>query len=124
MLGHTSSLNLVINTSIARSIHHIAVVIGRKHSIGVSVIAARVAAVTVSRVEPAIPLAAAVAVRVVAPTATLVASPLLPEALLTPATVASEEVHVTELDRSWVELSLYVPVAVNDRAVPRRPDGV
>jgi hypothetical protein len=44
--------------------------------------------------------------------------PLEPAALLTTATAPSDEVHVTCVVRSCVELSVYRPVAVNRAAVP------
>ena len=49
---------------------------------------------------------------------TAMASPLEPAALLTDAIVVSDAVHVTEAVRFWVELSVYVPVAVNCWVVP------
>lgn len=47
-----------------------------------------------------------VAVIVVYPTARLVARPIVPPLLLTVATVPSEEVQRTVVERSWVEPSL------------------
>jgi hypothetical protein len=84
----------------------------------------REAAVTVSMVEPLIPLVGSVAMIVVTPTETLVARPLSPGALLAVATVSSEELQVTALVRSCVELSLYVPVAVNVSVVPSAIEGL
>jgi hypothetical protein len=49
-----------------------------------------------------------VAVIVVAPALTVVTTPVL----LTVATEVEEELHVTPLDKSWLEPSLYVAVAV------------
>lgn len=60
-----------------------------------------------------IPLAGAVAAIVVEPTAELVASPLLPGALLIVAAAVIEELNVADVVRSCVELSLDVPVAAN-----------
>jgi hypothetical protein len=60
-----------------------------------------------------------VAVMVVAPTATLVARPLVPEALLTSATPVSEEDQVTVVVRSWLVLSEYAHIAVNCFVCPR-----
>jgi hypothetical protein len=54
-----------------------------------------------------------VAVIVVEPPATAVAKPLDPAALLILATDAVDEFHVTDVVRFCVELSEYVPVAVN-----------
>ncbi len=64
-------------------------------------------------VELLIPLAGAVAAIVVEPTAELVASPLLPGALLIVAAAVIEELNVADVVRSCVELSLDVPVAAN-----------
>lgn len=64
-----------------------------------------------------------VAVIVVAPAATVVASP---EPLMV-ATEVDEEVQVTPLDKSWLLPSLYVAVAVNCWLMPMarvRPTGV
>ena len=60
-----------------------------------------------------------VAVMVVVPTATEVALPLLPSALLTVATEAVEELQLTDPVRSWVVLSEKVPVALNCWVAPR-----
>lgn len=54
----------------------------------------------------------------VVPTPTAVASPLEPAALLIEAIVVSVDAHVTDAVRFCVELSVYVPVAVNCRVVP------
>ena len=64
------------------------------------------AAVTSSVLESSIPLAGSVAVIVAKPIATLVASPLLPGALLIVDTVLIDELQVAEVVRSCVELSL------------------
>ena len=53
------------------------------------------------------------AVIVAVPAATPVATPGLSLPVCTVATVAGEELQVAELVRSWVELSEYLPVAVN-----------
>ena len=92
-------------------------------SVGVTSSEVSTAAVTVSVVEPPRLLPGSVAVMLVTPTETLVARPSLPGALLTVATVSSEELHVTALVRSWVELSLKVPIAVNGCVVPSAIDG-
>ncbi len=74
---------------------------------GVTAIDSNVAAVTVRTVEPVTPLSIALIVEV--PTPTPVARP----ALVIVATDAVAEAHVTWLVRFSVELSEYVPVAVN-----------
>ena len=79
---------------------------------GVTAIDWRVAAVTVSTVEPVTPLSVAEIVEV--PAATPVASP----AALTVATAVSAEAHVTWLVMFCVVLSENVPVAVNCSVVP------
>jgi len=86
---------------------------------GVIAIETRAAEVTVKFVLPLTPVPGCVAEMVVLPLATLVASPLLPAALLIVATLVVPEDHVTALVRSCTELSVYVPVAVNDCARPR-----
>ena len=75
-------------------------------ALGVTEIEIRTAVVTLSVVELLIPVAGSVAVIEVDPTATLVASPLLPRALLTVAVVVVDELHVAEVVRFCVELSL------------------
>jgi hypothetical protein len=62
--------------------------------------------VTVSVVEPLVPVPASVAVIVAVPAATLVARPLLPPALLTVAVAGVPELHVTAVVRFCVVLSL------------------
>jgi len=64
------------------------------------------AEVTVKLVLPLTPELGCVAVTVVLPLVTLVASPLLPAALLIVATLVEEEDQVTAWVRSWVELSV------------------
>ena len=59
-----------------------------------------------------------VAVIVVEPAATGVANPLKPAALLMVATDAADELQVTVVVRFCVELSEYVPVAVNCLVAP------
>jgi hypothetical protein len=54
----------------------------------------------------------------VVPTPAAVANPLEPAALLTEAIVVSDDAHVTDAVRFCVELSVYVPVAVNCWVVP------
>ena len=78
---------------------------------GVTVIATSAAGVTVNVVLPEI--SPDVAVTVVMPAATDVASPLKPTALLMVATVGTEEVQVTDNVRSCVGPAVYVPVAIN-----------
>ena len=75
-------------------------------SAGVTAIDTRAGGVTVSVVEPAMAVAASVAMSVVVPTDTLVASPSVPAALLTVATDGAVEPQTTESVRSCVELSL------------------
>lgn len=82
---------------------------------GVTAIDTSVAEVTVSVVEPVIPLNAAV--MVVVPGDTDAAFPLEPAALLIVATDVAED-HVTDAVRSCVVLSEKVPVAVNCWVVP------
>ena len=65
-----------------------------------------VAALTVKLVLAEIPDPTWVAVIVVLPALTLEASPLLPTALLMVATLVAVEAQVSELVRSWVELSV------------------
>jgi hypothetical protein len=60
-----------------------------------------------------------VAVIVVVPTATGVALPLLPAALLMVAMEVADELQVADVVKSWVVLSENVPVALNCWAVPR-----
>lgn len=83
---------------------------------------AKVAEDTVKTVSP--DTAFNVAVIVDVPVATVLANPWLPAALLIVAFAVSDEVHVTVLVRSWVVLSLKVPVAVNCRVLPSGVDGV
>ncbi len=78
----------------------------------------RVAAVTV-RVAPLDTMLPEVAVMVVEPAATGVATPLVPPELLMVATLRKEDAQVTNLVMSRVEPSVYVPVAVNCWFVPR-----
>ena len=64
-----------------------------------------------------------VAVMVLVPAAAEVARPLEPTALLTVATEVVADAQVTEVVTSWVELSAYVPVAVNCCVVPSAISG-
>ena len=89
---------------------------GMLGSDGVTSIVSRVAAFTVSVVDPEIP--SSVAWIVVLPTALAVASPFPLSAFEIVATSSSEENHVTSVVRSRVELSVYVPVAPNCFCVP------
>src|SRR3989339_579592 len=79
-----------------------------------------VAAVTVSVVFPVFPVTGSVAVIVVVPTVKAVASPLKPAALLMLATgeTSGVVVQVTDVVRSAVVASEYVPVAINCCVVP------
>ena len=72
-----------------------------------------VAAVTVSFAVPVFPVTESAAVIVVIPAADEAANPLKPAALLTVATDASEDFHVTNDVISCVVRSEYVPVAIN-----------
>jgi hypothetical protein len=83
---------------------------------GVTAMDTSVAVVTVSVVDPDTPPSAAVIV--VWPIPAAVASPGEPDTLLMVATTVLDDAHVTELVRFWVELSEYVPVAVNVWVVP------
>ena len=78
---------------------------------GVTAIETRTGADTVNPAEPE--TAPRVAVIVADPTPELVARPCDPEALLTTATLADDEDHVTFVVIVFVLLSVYVPVAVN-----------
>lgn len=84
--------------------------------VGVTFIDKSVAAVTVKVVVPV--MAPVVAVTVMLPISTAVPSPCEPAALLTVATELSDDDHVVVAVRSWVVLSVYVPVAVNCWVVP------
>ena len=64
------------------------------------------------------------AVMVVEPVAKDCASPAVPEDTLIVATPGVDDIHCTDEVRFWVELSLYVPVAVNCCVVPRGIEGV
>jgi hypothetical protein len=68
---------------------------------GVTASDTRLAAVTVKPVDPDTP--PKVAVIVVDPELSVVVRPFDPGTLLTDATPATEELHVTELVRSWVK---------------------
>src|SRR5215510_1342307 len=83
---------------------------------GVTSIDTRVAAVTVSVVEPE--TAPDVAVIVVGPRALAVARPSDPPAFEIVATAVSEDDQVTAVVRSCVVASVYVPVAANCCVVP------
>ncbi len=85
---------------------------------GVTAIDTKVAAVTVSAVEPLIE--PEVAVIVVLPCATLVANP----AALIVATLVVPELHVTVPVKFCVVLLLYVPVAVNCSVAPALIEGL
>ena len=83
---------------------------------GVTAIETRTAGVTVRVVEPAI--APDVALTLVLPTATLVATPVLLRVTM----LLSPVLQTADLVRSRVLPSLYVPVAIKDRFVPRAND--
>ncbi len=83
---------------------------------GVTARETSVAGVTVRVVDP--DMLPDPAVIVVEPAAAGVATPLEPAALLIVATPVLEELQVTDVVRFWVELSEYVPVAVNCWVVP------
>ncbi len=89
---------------------------------GVTPIDTSAAALTVIVVVA--PIVPNVAVIVVLPVPTLVASPLLPAVLLIVATVAVADAHVTVPVMSCVLPSVYVPVAVNCFVVPRGIVGI
>ena len=74
------------------------------------------AATTVSVIEPSTGLS--LASIVVDPIPVPVARPFDPAVLLIVATVEDEELHVTEVVRSWVLLSEYVPVALKCSITP------
>ncbi len=84
--------------------------------VGLTPIDSSVAFVTVAVVVPLTP--PCVAVIVLWPGVSPVASPLLPAALLIVATPVLDDAQVTELVRSWVVLSEYVPVATNGCVEP------
>ena len=78
-----------------------------------------VAAVTSSVAVPDFPVTGSAAVTVTVPRVKAVADPLKPAALLTAATVSSDDVHVTDDVSSCVVRSEYIPVAINGCSVPR-----
>jgi hypothetical protein len=78
---------------------------------GVTVMLTSAAPVTVNPVVPT--MVPRVAVTVTVPGLSAVASPWEPAALLKVATAPVVGAQVTNVVRSWVELSVYVPVAVN-----------
>ncbi len=80
------------------------------------------AAVTVKVVAPEIEPEVAEIVAV--PVFTLLARPLVPRVLLMLAIDASEELQWTVVVRSWVELSVNVPVAMNCWLVPSGIEGI
>ena len=85
-------------------------------SAGVTSMDTSVAAVTVSVVEPEI--ASEVAVIVVGPAVLALARPSVPRTFEIVATASSDDDQVTAAVRSWVEESVYVPIAVNCWVVP------
>jgi hypothetical protein len=91
---------------------------------GVTAMETSVDAVTVSVVVACRPVAGSVAVIVVEPAVSAVASPLEALALLIVATATVDELQVTDAVRSCVVLSVYVPVAVNCFVNPVTVPGV
>jgi hypothetical protein len=83
---------------------------------GVTASETSAAAVTVRVVLPEIP--PKVALSVLVPGATAVASPALPLAFETVAALGADEAQVTWVVRSAVVASVYVPVAVSCWVVP------
>jgi hypothetical protein len=81
------------------------------------------AEVTVSAVEPLMPVPGSVAAIVVEPGAALLARPCVPGTLLAVAVALLDELQVTALVKSWVVPSLNVPVAVNAALVPSAIEG-
>jgi hypothetical protein len=75
-------------------------------------------------VAPLIPVAGSIAIRVVVPTATKVANPFDPAALLIVAVAVLDELHATDVVRFCVVPSVYVLVAVNSLVVPSTMDGL
>ena len=65
-----------------------------------------------------------VAAIVVVPAAIEIALPLEPAASLITATDSTDELHVTDVVRSWAVLSEYVPVALNCCVVPVAMEGL
>ena len=91
-------------------------------AVGATAIDVSTAPVTVSCVLPL--MEPEVAVIVAMPWPTLVARPLLPVVLLMVATPPGAALHVTELVKSCVELSLKLPSALNCCDVPNAIDGL
>src|SRR5947209_6568348 len=79
--------------------------------IGLRAIDSRAAGLTVSTVEPLMPPSMPLIVDV--PVVRPLARPCMPPALETVATAGADDAQVTRPLRSFVELSVYVPVAVN-----------
>jgi hypothetical protein len=88
---------------------------------GATTIEVRVAEVTVTVVEPSIPLRAAVIEML--PTPMPVTTPSGSGMSLTWAIVSSAEVQLTSVVRSWVVPSLKLPVAVSCTVVPLAIEG-
>ena len=80
---------------------------------GVIAIETSCAAVTVSVVDASMWVVGSIAVIVVAPITPLVATPCDPAAFDIEATAGVEEDQVTVVVRTWVEASVYLPIAVN-----------
>ena len=89
---------------------------------GVTEIETITAGVTVITVLPL--TEAEVAVMVVAPCPVPLARPCVPTALLIVAMLVDDELQTTDVLRSCVLPSLYVPVAVNCCVIPKAIDGV
>jgi hypothetical protein len=84
---------------------------------GVTEIETRVAALTIRVTDGEVTPPTAALIEV-APTPVAFAKPLEPLALLRVATVEAVELQVADLVRSWVDRSLYRPVAANCCCVP------
>ena len=97
---------------------------GVEGTAGVTAIETRRAAVTVSVVEPEVPLAGSVALITVDPTVSAVVSPAEPAAFEMLAVGGTEDCQLTVAVRSCVVLSVYVPVAANWCVRPTGSDGV
>lgn len=91
--------------------------------VGVTAIETSRAEVTARVVEPAMPDPGSVALIVVVPVPSAVASPRVAAAFDTDATEPLEEAHVTLAVTSWVVAFVYVPMAVNCVVVPSGMDG-
>jgi hypothetical protein len=107
---------VVLSENLPVAVNCCVVPVAREATRGVTAIESNVAGVTVNSVDP--DLFPNVAVSVAGPTATGVANPFEPAALLMAAMDDADEPQVTAVVRFCVEPSEYVPVAVNCRVVP------